>query len=75
MALAPLPFLDVLPLLALQSSLVLGIARIYKYRITPARARELLATFGLGFAGRTLFQQLSKLGGPPGLSHESRPGR
>ena len=65
-ALAPLPFLDVLPLLALQSSLVLGIARIYKYRITPGRARELLATFGLGFAGRTLFQQLSKLGGPPG---------
>jgi small GTP-binding protein len=65
-ALAPLPFLDVVPLLALQSSLVLGIARIYRYRLTPARARELLATFGLGFAGRTLFQQLSKLGGPPG---------
>jgi uncharacterized protein (DUF697 family) len=65
-ALAPLPGLDVVPLLALQSSLVLGIARIYKYRITPGRARELLATFGLAFAGRTLFQQLSKLGGPPG---------
>jgi small GTP-binding protein len=65
-ALAPLPVLDVVPLLALQSSLVLGIARIYRYRITPGRARELLATFGLGFAGRTLFQQLSKLGGPPG---------
>jgi small GTP-binding protein len=65
-ALAPLPLVDVIPLLALQSSLVLAIARIYKYRITPGRARELLATFGLGFAGRTLFQQLSKLGGPPG---------
>jgi small GTP-binding protein len=65
-ALAPLPFLDVLPLLALQSSLVLGIARIFKYKITVGRARELVMTFGLGFAGRTLFQQLSKLGGPPG---------
>jgi small GTP-binding protein len=65
-ALAPLPFVDVLPLLALQSSLVLGIARIFKYRITVGRARELVMTFGLGFAGRTLFQQLSKLGGPPG---------
>jgi small GTP-binding protein len=65
-ALAPLPLLDVVPLLALQSSLVLGIARVYKYRITLGRARELVATFGLGFAGRTLFQQLSKLGGPPG---------
>ncbi|MBL8055443.1 MAG: GTP-binding protein [Anaerolineales bacterium] len=65
-ALAPLPILDVIPLLAVQSSLVLGIARIYDYNLTPARARELAVTFGLGFLGRTLFQELSKLGGPPG---------
>ena len=65
-ALAPLPILDVVPLLAVQASLVLGIARIYAQRITRARARELVVTFGLGFAGRTAFQQLSKLGGPPG---------
>ena len=65
-ALAPLPILDVLPLLAVQSSLVLGIARIYGQRLTLARARELVVTFGLGFLGRTLFQELSKLGGPPG---------
>jgi len=65
-ALAPLPILDVFPLLAVQSSLVLGIARIYGQRVTLARARELVVTFGLGFLGRTLFQELSKLGGPPG---------
>jgi small GTP-binding protein len=65
-ALAPLPFLDVFPLLAVQSSLVLGISRIYGQRMTLARARELIVTFGLGFLGRTLFQELSKLGGPPG---------
>jgi small GTP-binding protein len=65
-ALTPLPILDVIPLLAIQSSLVLGIARIYNYEITPGRARELAVTFGLGFLGRTLFQELSKLGGPPG---------
>ena len=65
-ALTPLPILDVIPLLAVQSSLVLGIARIYDYKITPERAKELAATFGLGFLGRTLFQELSKLGGPPG---------
>jgi GTPase len=65
-ALAPLPILDVFPLVALQSSLVFGIARIYGQRLTLARARELLVTFGLGFLGRTLFQELSKLGGPPG---------
>jgi GTPase len=65
-ALTPLPVLDVFPLLAVQASLVLGIARIYGQRITLVRARELLATFGLGLLGRTLFQELSKLGGPPG---------
>ena len=65
-ALAPLPVLDVFPLLAVQASLVLGIARIYGQRVTLGRARELVVTFGLAFAGRTLFQELSKLGGPPG---------
>ena len=65
-ALTPLPILDVFPLLAVQASLVLGIARIYGQRITFGRARELVVTFGLGFLGRTLFQELSKLGGPPG---------
>jgi GTPase len=65
-ALTPLPILDVFPLLAVQISLVLGIARIYGQRITFGRARELTVTFGLGFLGRTLFQELSKLGGPPG---------
>ncbi len=65
-ALAPIPILDVIPLLAVQSSLVLGIARIYDYKMTIGRARELAVTFGLGFLGRTIFQELSKLGGPPG---------
>ncbi len=65
-ALAPFPILDVFPLLAVQTSLVLGIARIYGQRITLGRARELVVTFGLAFLGRTLFQELSKLGGPPG---------
>ena len=65
-ALTPLPILDVFPLLAVQASLVLGIARVYGQRITLGRARELVVTLGLGLAGRTLFQELSKLGGPPG---------
>jgi small GTP-binding protein len=65
-ALTPLPILDVFPLLAVQATLVLGIARIYGQRITLGRARELVVTFGLGLAGRTVFQELSKLGGPPG---------
>jgi small GTP-binding protein len=65
-ALTPLPIFDVIPLLAVQISMVLGIARIYKYEITWQRARELIVTFGLGFLGRTIFQELSKIGGPPG---------
>jgi len=65
-ALTPIPIVDVIPLLAIQSSMVLGIARLYDYKLSSERARELAVTFGLGFLGRTLFQELSKLGGPPG---------
>jgi len=64
--LTPLPFADFIPLSILQITMVLTIARIYNYRITPARARELLTTLGLGFLGRTLFYELSKLLGVPG---------
>jgi GTPase len=65
-ALLPLPFIDFVPLVITQSIMVVSIARIYNYKITPQRASELVATFGLGFLGRTLFQELSKLGGFPG---------
>ena len=65
-ALAPLPGIDFIPLVATQSIMVISIARIYNYKITPQRASELVATFGLGFLGRTIFQEFSKLGGLPG---------
>jgi GTP-binding protein Era len=65
-ALTPLPIIDFAPLLITQSVMVLGIARIYNYKITLQRARELVVTFGLGYLGRTLFQELSKFGGIPG---------
>jgi small GTP-binding protein len=65
-ALTPLPMIDFIPLTFVQSSLVLSLARIHGYRITIARARELLVTFGLGWLARTLFYELAKLGGPPG---------
>jgi small GTP-binding protein len=65
-AITPLPFLDFIPLVAVQSMMVLSIARVYSFKITVGRARELLFSLGLGFIGRTLFYELSKLGGPPG---------
>lgn len=65
-ALIPLPVIDFVPLVVTQTTMVLTIARIYNFKITAARAKELIATFGLGMLGRTLFQQLSKLGGIPG---------
>jgi small GTP-binding protein len=65
-ALTPLPFIDFIPLVVTQAILVMGIARIYNYRITVQRAMELVATFGLGLLGRTIFTELSKLGGLPG---------
>jgi small GTP-binding protein len=65
-ALAPLPVIDFVPLVITQSIMVVSLARIYDYKITPQRASELVATFGLGFLGRSIFQELSKLGGLPG---------
>ena len=65
-ALAPLPVIDFFPLVVTQSFMVLGIARIYNYRITPQRATELVTTFGLGFLARTVFQELARLEGIPG---------
>ena len=65
-ALTPLPVIDFVPLVITQSIMVVSIARIYNYKITPQRASELVATFGMGFLGRTLFQEFSKLGGLPG---------
>jgi small GTP-binding protein len=65
-ALVPLPVVDFVPLVITQSIMVVSIARIYNYKITPQRASELVAAFGLGFLGRTIFQEFSKLGGLPG---------
>ena len=65
-ALAPLPMIDFIPLTVTQASMVLGIARIYNVPINLQRARELVATFGAGIIGRTLFHEISRLGGPPG---------
>jgi small GTP-binding protein len=64
--LIPLPFVDLLPLLGIQTGLVLSIARIYGFRITFARSKELVATFGVGMIARTLYGQLSKVLGVPG---------
>jgi small GTP-binding protein len=64
--LIPLPFADVIPLLGIQSGLVLSIARIYGFEVTFARAKELIAAFGIGFAARTLFHEVVKFGGIPG---------
>ena len=65
-ALSPLPVIDFIPLVAAQTGMVLTIARIYQYKITAKRARELIRTFGLGMLGKLLFQQLSKFAAVPG---------
>lgn len=62
----PLPIVDFIPLTAIQCAMVVGIARIYNYQITFSRAKELAATFGFAMLGRTIFYEISKLGGPPG---------
>lgn len=65
-ALIPLPVADMIPLLGVQTGLILTIARIYGFDITPARAKELIAAFGIGFLARSAYRQLAKLLGAPG---------
>jgi GTP-binding protein Era len=65
-ALIPLPVADMIPLLGVQTGLILTIARIYGFDITIARAKELIAAFGLGFLARSAYRQLAKLLGAPG---------
>lgn len=65
-ALSPLPVIDLLPLTAIQATMVLTLAKIYGQEMSWKRGLELLAAFGAGMLGRTLFQQLTKLGGMPG---------
>lgn len=65
-ALSPLPVIDFIPLIINQVGMVMTIARIFQYKITPKRARELIGTFGFGMLGRTLFQQFSKFASVPG---------
>lgn len=65
-ALIPLPMADVIPLLGVQTGLILTIARIYGFDITPARAKELIAAFGIAFLARSAYRQLAKLLGAPG---------
>lgn len=64
-ALTPLPFLDFIPLVGVQVSLVLGMARIYDKRITLRRAREVIGVLGGGFLARLAFYEILKIGGPP----------
>jgi len=65
-ALTPIPLMDLIPLIAIQTSLVLTLARIYSKPLDWRRGRELLTGLGAGVLARTLFGELSKLGGLPG---------
>lgn len=65
-ALTPIPFMDIIPLTAIQTSMVLTLARIYDQPLNYRRGRELLTGLGAGVLARTAFGELSKLGGVPG---------
>jgi small GTP-binding protein len=65
-ALTPIPFMDIIPLTAVQTSMVLTLARIYDQPLNYKRGRELLTGLGAGVLARTAFGELSKLGGVPG---------
>lgn len=65
-ALTPLPMIDLIPLAAIQLSLVLTVARIYGRPMGVGAAGQSLGSIGAGVLARSLFTELAKLGGVPG---------
>ena len=65
-ALTPLPVIDFIPLTITQAVMVVGIARVFNVKTTFKVATDLVTTFGIGMLARTLFRELSRLGGIPG---------
>lgn len=65
-ALTPIPFMDIIPLTAIQVSLVLTMARVYDQPLNWKRGKEIITGLGAGVLARTAFGEISKLGGLPG---------
>ncbi|MBW3625056.1 MAG: 50S ribosome-binding GTPase [Armatimonadetes bacterium] len=57
----PIPIADVIPLTAIQSMMVLEIGKLYGYKMSLDRAKELMATFAGGIVLREGFRQITKL--------------
>jgi GTP-binding protein Era len=57
----PIPVADFFPLIAIQIGLVLQLGRVYGFRVTRARAKEVLLTLGGGAGLRELLRQGLKL--------------
>jgi GTP-binding protein Era len=55
------PFASFVPITAIQVAMVLKLARVFGLKLSPARAKEVVVTFGSGLLGRTVFYQLANL--------------
>ncbi len=56
-----IPFSSFVPITAIQVAMVLKLARVFGFKLSPARGKELVIAFGSGLLGRTLFYQLVDL--------------
>lgn len=58
--LAPLPGADIMPICAIQVSMIIAIARVFDIAITKDLAKTMAETFLLGNVGKQLVEQLAK---------------
>lgn len=56
-----IPFASFVPITAIQVAMVLRLARVFGFDLSPARAKEVVLTLGSALLGRTLFYQLVNL--------------
>lgn len=57
----PIPGSDILPLIGVQVSMIIALARVFNYPITENIAKEMVKTYLMGQAAKILAAQLAKL--------------
>lgn len=56
----PIPGADLAPICAVQASMILALARVFKISLTEKAAKEISKTFIVGNIGKTIVGELSK---------------
>lgn len=58
---APIPGADIIPIMGVQTAMIVSLARVFKVSITDEAAKEMAKTFIVGNIGKAIASSLSKI--------------